>query len=359
MTNYSELCVPSSYSIMDAIKVLDQTHERIVMILEDGILKGILTDSDVRRAILAHIDLNESVTRAMNTSPCVVYENQNGDTRKAALEILEAKNLDAIPVINSDGKLTGVEVRHLGNEEICDRNKSLNVPVVIMAGGKGTRLAPYTNVLPKPLIPIGEKTILERVIDSFEVYGCKEFIISVNYKKNLIKAFFQDSEEQRKVSFIEEEKFSGTAGSLYLLNGKLTDTFFVSNCDILLDVDYEKVLQFHKENKNKITILTSLKDYTIPYGIVELSEDVNDEGHVRGLREKPSMNFLVNTGVYVLEPEVLALIPEGEFFHITDLIEKCIGLGMNVGAYPITEKAWEDMGEIAGMESMILSRSSM
>lgn len=356
MEEYQELCITTEYSVMDAIKVLDQTHERIVMILDGGKLVGILTDSDVRRAILDNKDLSQSVINAMNPNPCIVFEDEGMDARHEAEKLMELRNLDAVPIVDIQGRLCGLEVRHGNLEHKTKRSEAISAPVVIMAGGKGTRLAPYTNVLPKPLIPIGEKTILEHVIESFERSGCRDYHISVNYKKNLIKAFFQDAEYNRNISFVEEDKFLGTAGSLYLLKGKIKDTFFVSNCDILLDVDYSHVYKFHKDNQNVITMITSLKDYTIPYGIVELSDDSEMDGRVSGLKEKPSLNFLINTGVYVLEPEVLEMIPENEFFHITDLIEQCITAGKKVGAYPITEKSWEDMGELAGMENMILAR---
>lgn len=342
------LCVTTEYSILDAIKVLDETHERIVLIVEEDRLLGVLTDSDVRKSILRGQDMSEKVTEIMTTNPICVTPG----TADSAVEIMERHGIDAVPVIDENRRVVDLIFRY---ETPSGRKKSgagLNAPVVIMAGGKGTRLFPYTQVLPKPLIPIGNTTILEQVIDSFAEEGCRDFYLSINYKKNLIKAYFQDMEPSYQVTYLEEERFLGTAGSLYLAKDRIRESFFVSNCDILLDINYADVMKFHKEKGNVITMITSLKNYTIPYGVV----NIDSSGQVESLSEKPEMNFLVNTGVYVLEPEVLGMIPRERFMHITELIQMCMDQGKKVGVYPVTEKAWEDMGELAGMEEMLRSR---
>lgn len=340
-----QLCISPEYSILEAIKVLDETHERIVLILQEDKLVGILTDSDVRKWILKSQDLSQSVECAMTKCPICVTPN----TVDTAYELMEKHGIDAIPVVGEDGCLVDLIFRYEAMEKKETRTELVDAPVVIMAGGKGTRLYPYTQVLPKPLIPIGNTTILEQVIESFREVGCGRFYVSVNYRKNLIKAYFQDLHPEYEVNYVEEENFLGTAGSLYLVKDMIKEPFFVSNCDILLDVDYAKVMKFHLEHQHMITMITSLKNYTIPYGVVNIGKD----GQVESLSEKPEMNFLVNTGVYVLNPEVLSLIPSEEFMHITDLIQLCMDRGEKVGVYPITEKAWEDMGELQTMEKMI------
>ncbi len=342
------LCIAPSYSILDAIKVLDETHERIVLVVEDGKLLGVLTDSDVRKWILKKRDMTDKVTAAMTKRPvCVTQESAH-----RAINLMERHGIDAIPVVDGNGKLLDLLFRYETPEKKKHADALISAPVVIMAGGKGTRLLPYTQVLPKPLIPIGNSTILEQVIDSFREAGCSRFYISVHYKKNLIKAYFQDLHPQYEVSYLEEENFLGTAGSLYLVKDEIKESFFVSNCDILLDVDYGRIMKFHKENGNQVTLITSLKNYTIPYGVVNIGGD----GRVENLSEKPEMRFLVNTGVYVLEPGVLELVPKEKFMHITDLIQVCLDKGEKVGVYPITEKAWEDMGEFSTMEEMLKAR---
>lgn len=342
------LCISPAYSVLDAIKVLDETHERIVLIVENEILLGVLTDSDVRKWILKNGDMTEEVTAAMTAQPvCVTQEELH-----EAAYMMEQRGIDAVPVIDRKGQLIDLLFRHADVEQKSGSLEKISAPVVIMAGGKGTRLFPYTQVLPKPLIPIGKTTILEQVIDSFHAAGCERFYLSVNYKKNLIKAYMQDLHPDYQVSYVEEESFLGTAGSLYLVKEEMKEPFFVSNCDILLKVDYSQVMAFHKEKKHAITLITSLKNYTIPYGVV----NIGGNGQVESLSEKPEMSFLVNTGVYVLNPEVLELIPEGKFMHITDLIQVCLDLDKKVGVYPVTEKAWEDMGEVPSMEEMLKAR---
>ena len=343
-----KLCIPPTHSVLEAIKVLDETHERIVLVVEEGKLLGVLTDSDVRKWILKSRDMTEKVTSAMTAQPICVTKERLCE----AAGMMEQKGIDAIPVIDENGMLQDLLFRHETPKKNRCTGEKITAPVVIMAGGKGTRLFPYTQVLPKPLIPIGNTTILEQVIDSFREAGCDRFYISVNYKKNLIKAYVQDLHPEYEVSYVEEEKFLGTAGSLYLVKDKIKEPFFVSNCDILLDVDYSRIMEFHKENNNAITLITSLKNYTIPYGVV----NIDGEGKVESLSEKPEMSFLVNTGVYVLNPEVLKLIPGEEFMHITDLIQVCLDKGEKVGVYPVTEKAWEDMGEFSSMEEMLKAR---
>jgi len=170
-----------------------------------------------------------------------------------------------------------------------------------MAGGEGTRLYPFTKILPKPLVPIGDKPILEIIINRFYEYGCTNFNLSVNYKSNIIKAYFSDFKHNYKINYIHEKKPLGTAGSLHILQNRIRKTFFVSNCDILIDADYADILKFHKQSKNKITLVTSMKHFTIPYGICE----IGDGGALKNINEKPEQDLLVNTGLYVLEPEVL------------------------------------------------------
>ena len=343
-----KLCVSPECPVLDAIKVLDETHERILLIEKDGFLKGVLTDSDVRKWLIKNGDLSVAVESVMTKDPIIVTEDNLADVHS----IMEKKGIDAIPLVDQDGKVVDLIFRYDTSLSRRESREKIKAPVVIMAGGKGTRLRPYTQVLPKPLIPIGETTILEQVMESFHDSGCEEFFISVNYRKNLIKAYFQDLSPSYHVEYIEEEKFLGTAGSLFLVKDRIKEPFFVSNCDILLDVDYADVMKYHQKKNNVITMITSLKNYTIPYGVVSIFED----GNVDKLEEKPEMNFLVNTGVYVLNPEVLSDIPDGVFLHITDLIQIEMDKGCKVGVYPVTEKAWEDMGEMDAMENMLRMR---
>lgn len=224
----------------------------------------------------------------------------------------------------------------------------MNNSVVIMAGGKGKRLGIITKILPKPLIPIGDIPIAERIINKFLQFNYTHFYITINFKKNLIKTYFNNIEKNYNIQYVEEEKPLGTAGSLYMLKNKIKSPFFVSNCDILIDGNYNEMMKFHIKNKNKITIIAAAKHFTLPYGVLKL----DSHGLIKEMTEKPQYNCLVNTGMYILEPEILENIPRNEFFDITDLIKLYIDNGEPIGVFPIKENAWLDMGQIEEMENM-------
>jgi NDP-sugar pyrophosphorylase family protein len=247
-----------------------------------------------------------------------------------------------MPIVSEQGELIDVifwkEI--LDNGEGPSREK-INLPVVIMAGGLGTRLKPLTNIIPKPLIPIGEKTILEKIMDQFESIGCTRFHMSVNYKYDMIEYYLSQLEHRYDISFFREETPLGTIGSVSLLKDKINSPFFVSNCDILIDQDYRDVYDYHVENNNDITIVTAVKTYSIPYGVIESGKN----GIMTDAKEKPEFTYMINTGVYILNPELIDEIPEGKFFHITDLMDKVRSRGGQVGCFPVSEKSWTDIGE--------------
>lgn len=340
-----DLFISENFIIKEAIKKLDETGKRILIVTADNKLKGIITDGDIRRWILKNGSLQESVALIMNKSPKYVYEKDRADANR----ILKEKMIEAIPVVNNKKEVVDIVFWNDSFKNKMNYYDTLANPVVIMAGGEGARLAPYTKILPKPLIPIGDMPIVERIINTFCEYGCNKFYMTVNYKKNMIKAYFNELDKSYQVDFVEEEKPLGTAGGLSLLRDKLQDTFFVSNCDILIDGNYSDMLKYHKENKNKITLVTSLKHFKIPYGVIEISTSSD----VEKLIEKPEYDFLVNTGMYILEPETLNDVPEDTFFHITELINYYIRTGEKIGIYPVSDKSWLDMGQFKEMEYMI------
>ncbi len=341
--NYKSLLIDKSITIKDTIKALDKGAKKVVIVTEDDKLVGIVTDGDIRRWILKNGDLQENVSEVMNDSPVYLDYIYKDNAKKVMID----KSIECLPLV--DDKKRIVDIIFLNDGLNINNFEKIDIPVVIMAGGQGTRLYPYTKILPKPLIPIEDIPIVERIINRFNDYGCKSFYLTVNYKKNMIKAYFNEIDRDYDVFYIEEEKPLGTGGSLHLLKDKLKETFFVSNCDILIDANYSDIIKYHKKNNNKITVITSLKNYTVPYGVINLSEN----GDISSTKEKPEYNFLVNTGMYVLEPDVLEDIPENEFYHITYLIDKYIEEDKKVGTYPITENCWLDMGEFKEMERMV------
>jgi len=341
----NDLFIDENFIIKDAIKKLDETAKKILIVTEENKLKGIITDGDIRRWILKSGNLQERVAAVMNRTPIYILDRDIANAKR----ILKEEMIEAIPVINSENEVIDIVFWNDNFKRKLNFYKKLTNPVVIMAGGQGARLDPYTRIIPKPLIPIGDTPIVERIINRFTEYGCSKFYMTVNYKKNMIKSYFGEIDKDYEISYIEEESPLGTAGSLSMLSGAINDTFFVSNCDILIDANYSDMLKYHKENKNKITLITSLKHFMIPYGVIE----IGTASDVDKLIEKPEYDFLVNTGMYILEPETLKDIPKDTFFHITELINYYIGTGEKVGIYPVSDKSWLDMGQIKEMESML------
>mgnify|MGYP000295525179 CR=1 FL=1 len=229
-----------------------------------------------------------------------------------------------------------------------DNRKKVDIPVVMMAGGLGTRLYPYTKILPKPLIPVGEQPIAELIFSRFRDFGCRHMTMIVNYKRGMIKSYFADLEKDYTVDFIDEDVFMGTGGGLCLLKGRMDSPFFFTNCDTLLDLDYGDLYQYHKAHGNLVTMVCAFKHYVVPYGVVELGED----GGIAAMREKPELNFLTNTGVYVVEPRVVEEMKMGEVIGFPDVIDRYRAAGEKVGIYPINESSWMDMGQMEELEKM-------
>jgi NDP-sugar pyrophosphorylase family protein len=250
--------------------------------------------------------------------------------------------MEFVPVIDNTNQVKDIYLwEELFLEQKLPPQKRFTLPVVIMAGGLGTRLKPLTNVLPKPLIPLGEKTIIEEIFERFANHGCNEFFVSVNYKAELIKYYLKDQNLPYQLVFFNEGKPLGTAGSLSLLKGQINETFFVSNCDIIIEQDYSEILDYHRVNKNEITIVAALKHYPIAYGTIETGEN----GRLLKIIEKPELTFKINSGMYILEPHLLNEIPENQIFDITSLIEKILDRNGNAGVFPVSEGSWRDIGD--------------
>ena len=328
-----------SVSLIDAMKLMDSLGKKLLFVFSEDVFLGILTIGDIQRAIIKGVSLTSSVDLILDKDK--IYASVF-DTNEQIREKMSRLRSECMPIVDSSGKIVDVIFWKdwFLKEENIEKPK-IDVPVVIMAGGKGTRLKPITNVIPKPLIPIGDKTILEDIMDQFEDIGCKQFYMSVNYKSDMMRFYLDQLEHSYNIEFFEESKPMGTIGSVSLLKGKINTPFFVSNCDIMIDQDYRDVYDYHKANNNDITIVTAVKSIRIPYGVIEIGKN----GLMTGLKEKPEKTYMINTGVYVLNSELIDEIPRDTFFHITDLIEKVKNYGGRVGCFPVSEGAWRDMGE--------------
>ncbi len=335
--------VHSNISIKQALKRLDETSYRVLFVVDqDGMLKGSLSDGDIRRSLLSGVMLDDSIEKSYNPRPITI--SIDDFSLQMCKEIFLKSKILLIPILDKNGKLVDVvswDEAFGENAEEKKKKEQIDVPVVIMAGGKGTRLAPFTNVLPKPLIPVGDRTILEIIIDSFKQNGICRFYFTLNYKGEMIKAYFDSIERDYSIGYIWEKEFLGTAGGLAYLKDALNETFIVSNCDIIVKADYADVIRFHKKNNASLTILSSIQHITIPYGVIEY----RNGGKVSSITEKPEFSFTVNTGVYIVEPECLKLIRTDGVFHMTNLIESLLRAGKTVLTYPVNNKDYIDIGQ--------------
>ena len=334
--------INSNQTILSALRQMDAHGKKLLVVFENNKFISLLSVGDIQRTIIDNTDLNTPIRNILRSNIMVAKADESFTHVKQRM--LDFR-IECMPVVDQNNDLIDV---YFWEDAFPPEQKrivqNLDLPVVIMAGGKGSRLKPLTNVLPKPLIPFGEKTILEDIMDRFIEVGCKQFFISVNYKSEMIKHYFTSLVKTNyNISYFEEDKPLGTAGSLYLLKNKITKTFFVSNCDIIIDADYGGLLKFHLENHNELTIVSALKQYPIPYGTIETGKN----GKLIDLKEKPELTFQINTGMYILEPHLLNEIPENDFFHITHLIDKVSKRKGNVGVFPISEGSWKDIGDWA------------
>ncbi len=331
--------IDSGFTILSALKKMDEVRSKLLFVFDEDAFDCIITIGDIQRAIIKNSDMSRPISEILDRDKIYASEEQ---TREQIKEVMIKESIDCMPILNSNRDIVDVLFwSDLFNQSVTETRAKIDLPVVIMAGGKGTRLKPITNVIPKPLVPVGDKTILEVIMDQFEGIGCHKFYMSVNYKSDFMRFYLEQLPHHYDIEFFEEDKPLGTIGSVSLLKGKINTPFFVSNCDSINDQDYRDVYEYHQNNHNDLTIVTMVKSFRIPYGVIETGED----GLMVALHEKPEQTYMVNTGVYVLNPELIDEIPEGEFFHITHLMEKVKARGGRVGCFPVSEESWKDMGE--------------
>lgn len=325
-------------TILEAMKKMDEIKMKILFVFDENKFEGILTLGDIQRAIIKGSLLSDGVMNILDKNKIYAGIDEPIESIKKKMEAIRA---ECMPVLNGSELVNVYTWEELFGENQEPQKDLIDIPVVIMAGGKGTRLKPLTNVIPKPLVPIGDKTILEVIMDQFEAIGCHKFYMSVNYKADMMKYYLSQLDHQYDMEFFMEDKPLGTIGSVSLLKGKINTPFFVSNCDSINEQDYRDVYDYHVNNHNDMTIVTMVKSLKIPYGVIETGED----GLMVDLKEKPEHTYMVNSGVYILNPELIDEIPERQFFHITHLMEKVKARGGRVGCFPVSEHSWKDMGE--------------
>ncbi len=343
----NDYLVRETDSIVDVMQTIDRNAKGIAYVVDDDmIIKGAISDGDTRRWLIKTGDLSTDIKRIFNKKPITIFKEELGSAQK----MMRAHAINSVPVINNKGKIIDIIFRE---EEPADRTDFVNevlkeVPVIIMAGGKGTRLYPYTKILPKPLIPIGDIPIMERIINRFTLFGVSMFYATVNYKKGMIRSYFNDLNASYRIKYIEEPEPLGTAGSIRLIKEAFGNPIIVTNCDILINADYGDIYEHHIKAGNAMTIVSALKNIIVPYGVIHSGEN----GEVISMDEKPRMSYFVNTGMYVMNPEIIEFIPENKFFHMTHLSDYLLAHDKKVGMYPISEDSFLDMGEFEEMGRM-------
>lgn len=337
--NYRNRVIEPDNTLLDALKQMDKLDKKLLLVIRNEKFMGLLSIGDIQRAIIKNKTLDSKIESILRKDIRILKPNDDLETAK---KLMMEFRMELCPVVNSDNDIVSVYFwENLFVDKKPKPASQFELPVVIMAGGLGTRLKPLTNVLPKPLIPINEKSIIEEIIERFQQHGCHDFYISVNYKAELIEFYLRQQKLNCDLFFFKEPKPLGTAGSLSLLKDRIDKTFFVSNCDILIEQDYSEIYDYHRTNKNEITIVAALKQYAIQYGTLE----TGDNGQLLDLIEKPEFVIKINSGMYILEPHVLREVPNNEFFHITYLIENVKRRNGKIGVFPVSEKSWKDLGD--------------
>lgn len=338
MIDWKKTLVSPSISILKVIEIIDSSRAQIALVIdENNNLLGTVTDGDIRRGILKGVSLNDCIQRVMNPNPTVVKVNEG---RGKILATMRSKRLQQLPIVDEAGRVVGMEVL----QELMQPGTKENL-VVLMAGGRGSRLLPMTNHCPKPLLKVGGKPLLKIIMDNFIEFGFKKFYLSVNYKAEMVKEFCGDGSDWGvKIEYIEEDKKMGTAGALGLLPEKPTLPVLVMNSDLLTKINFNQLLEFHNNTGANATMCVKEYDLQIPYGVININNQ-----RVIGIEEKPFFKCFINAGIYVLGSDVFDHIPKNTFFDMTNLFEKLIGKGSEIAVFPIREY-WIDIGRIDDFE---------
>lgn len=338
MKTYKNLLLSPTSTIKEALRIIDNGAMHIALVVnEDERLIGTISDGDIRRGLLCDLALDDTIETIIYKSPTVCKID---DTKEKILEIAVSKKIYQIPIVDNDGKLIGIEEV----DELLKQQSKTN-KVVLMVGGLGTRLRPLTEHTPKPMLKVGNKPILETIILNFKKYGFTNIILCVSYKSEIIEEYFNDgSSFGVNIEYIHENKRMGTAGALSLIRNKLTKSFFVMNGDLLTNINFENMMEYHKANNSIATMGVREYDFQVPYGVV----NVNGKD-ILSIEEKPTHNFYVNAGVYVLSSKSLDFIPDDKFYDMPTLFERIIENKLKSISFPIHEY-WLDIGRIEEFE---------
>lgn len=336
--------INSNSTIKESLQKLTLCGEKCIIVVNNkNELLGTLSDGDIRKSIVNHKSLSCKITNIYNKNPKKFYEGKinNALVEKYFLDL----RLEVIPIINNKKQLVDLILfsKYFKKNTYKHEEKfNTKVDVIIMAGGLGTRLAPYTNIIPKPLMPYKGNTLIENIMNKFKRFNLNNFLITLNYKENLIRSYLESQKKKYSIKFINEKIQMGTIGPLSKIKS-ITNDFFLINCDTIIDLNYMDLYEFHKMNKYDITIVSCSKEFKIPYGCF----DINGKGKMIKIIEKPQHNYLVNTGLYIINSKLLKIIPKKIKFDFNEFLEKVNKLKFKIGFYAIDENSWNDFGEIS------------
>lgn len=338
MADWRKAALPLGATLGDAIRSIDLSALQIALVVDEaGHLKGTVTDGDIRRAILRGETLEAPIVGVMKENPIIAGPEID---RQTVMGWMRKFTIAQVPIVEADGRVIGLE---LLSELVRPRAK--DNWVVIMAGGLGTRLRPLTEDLPKPLIPVGGRPVLETIIERLAEQGFERIFLSVNYQAEKVAAYFKDGGDWGvKISYLEENTRLGTAGALTLLPETPPSAFLVMNADLMTAIDFRKLVEFHEQQAADLTMAVRDYRFQVPYGVVEMAGN-----RIKAISEKPTQNYFVNSGVYVLTPGVLRHVPKGEIYDMPSLFETVISEGGLASAFPIHEY-WIDIGRIEDLE---------
>ena len=338
MKSFEHIKLAQNSTVEEALQIIDSGAMQIALVVNTkNKLIGTITDGDIRRGILSGLTLSDSVDSIIYRTPTVCSVN---DSKEDILKIAVEKKIYQIPIVDLNGVLVGIDEVDELLKPTTYSNK-----VILMVGGLGTRLRPLTDNKPKPLLEVGNKPILETIIASFSKYGFKEIILSVNYKSDMIENYFGDgSRFDVKITYVHEKKRMGTAGALSLIKDDLNEPFFVMNGDLLTNINFEHMLNYHLANDASATMGVREYDFQVPYGVVNVKDY-----QITSIEEKPTHNFFVSAGIYMINSEVLNNIPTDTFYDMPTLFEKMIANNKKVLSFPIREY-WLDIGRLSDYE---------
>ena len=322
------------------IKIKKNGTRTLLVVKKNKYLLGTLSEGDIHSALIKNYSLNSSIKSIFNKNPKkIVSENFNSNKiKKTFLD----KQIGILPVVDTSNFVKKI----ISWEDIFGSKKDYSelkkVEVVIMAGGRGERLKPYTTVLPKPLIPINNKPMLEHILSNFRIFNLENFHLILNHQANLIKSYFNNIDQNLNINYVTEPKPLGTVGGIKYLKKIKSNNFLLSNCDTLFKIDYLELFNYHEINKNFITLVVSKVQHEFSYGSCKVTKK-----RLISIKEKPKLDFIANAGLYVMKKEIIKLVPKNKKFDLTDLVNKCLKLKKKIGVYEISSNSWTDLGKLS------------